>query len=404
MQSTGKTHKWVFSLLGVLVLISLCSVLIAQNAHQPAPAASAASAASPSFSDQLTPTIDSLMLAAVESSSIPGGVVCVTTSEGIIFEKAYGWRQVVPDTLPMTLDTRFDLASLSKPVGTAMAVMRLAEEGKIDLNAPVSDYLPHFEGGAHVVHLLTHTSGLPAYMDATSLARHYGSALPQALLDTICHCKRVCGVGEKENYSCLNYITLQHIVERVSGCPFERYVTVQVFEPLNMFHTGYHPAGCPIASTEILRGDSLPLCGVTHDPLARIMNNGVSGNAGVFSTAEDLALLAQFLLQNQHTSFVRQLTTTPDSLSLSPYTLGWRRQNEEITYMGTRLSKTAVAHTGYTGTLMVVDPANDLAIILLTNRVHPTVRKNINPLRAALCDAVSRDMEQKRAETAIARQ
>ena len=333
--------------------------------------------------------VDSLMQSAVTTGMIPGGVVCVVTSQGIVFEKAYGFRQLTPDTLPMTTGTAFDLASLSKPVGTAMAVMTLAKEGEIDLNAPVRQYIPQFKGEAHVVHLLTHTSGLPAYMNADVLQKRYGKCQPQALLDTICRCRRPYGVAEKENYSCLNYIVLQHIVEAVSGEDFDKYVTKHVFEVLGMKHTMY---GCckdqDIAATEILRGEKLPLCGVTHDPLARVMNGGVSGNAGVFSTAGDLALLARFMLLHKEEPMVREMTHVPDSLQFSRHTLGWGKQANDITYMGTLMSNEAYAHTGYTGTLMAIDPLRDVAIILLTNRVHPTVRKNINPLRAAVCDAV----------------
>ena len=260
-------------------------------------------------------TIDSLMLKAINEGLIPGGVVCIIQSDSIIFHKAYGYRQLVPDTLPMTIETTFDLASLSKPVGTAMALMTLAEEGKVDLNAPVSRYLPQYEGNAHVVHLLTHTSGLPAYMNPEGLRKRYGAPAPQALMDSICRCRRLCNPGEKEIYSCLNYIVLQHIIQSVSHEEFALYVQKHVFDALGMHHTGYGSTAHNVASTEILHGTTIPLCGITHDPLARIMNDGKSGNAGVFSTSGDLAKLTLFLLNNKQDPVVWRMTHVPDSLT-----------------------------------------------------------------------------------------
>lgn len=338
--------------------------------------------------------VDSLMKDATDKALIPGGVVCITTSEGIIYNKAFGYRQLTPDTLPMTTDTEFDIASLSKPVGTAMALMQLVQDGKIDLNYPVQEYLPAFKGDAHVIHLLTHTSGLPAYMNVAALEKRFGKGNSKALIDTIARCPRIAAAGEKETYSCLNYIALQHIIEAASGIPFDQYVETHIFQPLGMYSTHYGARSRNIAATEIPPGDTLPLVGIVHDPLAQKMNNGISGNAGLFSTASDLALLGQFLLRNKQEEVIRMMTSVPDSLqSVTRHCLGWGKQAADITYMGTEMSENAYAHTGYTGTLMAVDPDRDIAVILLTNRVHPQPKGNINPLRAAVCNAVIKQIK-----------
>lgn len=335
--------------------------------------------------------VDTLMQQAVCDTLIPGGVVCVVKDTGIVFIRAYGNRQVYPDTLPMTDSTLFDLASLSKPVSIASAVHRLAQMGKVDFNAPVSRYIPDFEGNISVMHLLTHTSGLPPYANAKRMEKLYGAHNPEGLLDYICHCPRDFEPGTDVRYSCLNFITLQHIIERVTGQDLRTACHTLVFDSLGMTHTDYCPdtALCDnIAPTEFT-SDSVLLKGVVHDPLARVMNNGLSGNAGLFSNAHDLARLAQHLLQHKDSAAVLQLTTVPDSLSFSYRTPGWQINNDELTYTGTRLSNRACCHTGYTGTSMIVDPVNNLAVIILTNRVHPVDKGNVSPLRGAVTDAVA---------------
>lgn len=332
--------------------------------------------------------VDSLMRNAVDSARVPGGVVCVVADTGVVYLQAYGARAVYPDTLPMTVNTVFDLASMSKPL-VAMAVLRLVAEGKVSPDSPVSDYLPEFEGKARVVHLLTHTSGLPAYVNPRKLELLCGAATPQNLIRYICHCPRSFPAGTACRYSCLNYIALQHVVERVSGDDLAAFCAGRVFRPLGMMHTAYCPPPAwqeNMAATEMLP-DSTVLCGVVHDPLARLVCNGVSGNAGIFSTAEDLARLAMFLLSDTAAADVCLLTQCPDSLAFAGRTCGWAKKTGEVRFMGTRTGECTYGHTGYTGTSMVVDPEKCLAVILLTNRVHPHDKGNINALRAAVTDA-----------------
>ncbi len=228
----------------------------------------------------------------------------------------------------------------------------------------------------------------------------------QGLMDSICHCPRWSSAGEKQNYSCLNFITLQRIVEEITGERFDMYCEKHVFEPLGMRETRFYPverdaingvstalsgqetrcmASLLVAPTELLEDSSL-LCGYVHDPLARVMNAGISGNAGCFSTAEDLARLAQYLLLHKQDSIVKMFTTVPDSLAFSHRTLGWAAPDSTVHYLGTNPTPLTYGHTGYTGTSMVVVPEQNKALIILTNRVHPYDKGGVNGLRRKVAD------------------
>ncbi len=370
--------------------------------------------------------VDALMDSAIVAGGIPGGVVCLTADTGIVFLKAYGNRQVVsshlacetdecytvvPDTLPMTTNTVFDLASLTKSVATTSAIMCLVRDSALDVNTPVGQFIPAFEKGDSITlaHLLTHTSGLPPYLNVKRLTKRYGEGNRQGLMDSICHCPRWSSAGEKQNYSCLNFITLQRVVEEISGERFDEYCQKHVFEPMGMKDTRFYPleadatngistalseqetqcmASLLVAPTELLEDSSL-LCGAVHDPLARVMNAGISGNAGCFSTAEDLARLAQYLLQHKEDSIVKTFTTVPDSLAFSRRTLGWAAPDSTVRYLGTNPTPLTYGHTGYTGTSMVIVPEQSKALIILTNRVHPYDTHGVNQLRKRIADAVS---------------
>ena len=342
------------------------------------------------------PEIDSLMLSAVDSGLIPGGVVCVADCDTVLYLKAYGNRQVFPDTLPMTEETLFDLASLSKPTSTAMTVFSLVADGKLSLDEYVSKYVPQIKDSFNITHLLTHTSGLPPYLNVKRLVEHYGEATPEALLDSISKCPRIARPGEKVRYSCLNFILLQHVIQNIEGKSLAEVARERVFMPLGMKHTTYMPdsAWLPmVAPTEYIPvpdADSVLLHGVVHDPLARVLNHGNSGNAGVFSCAEDLARLGQFLLKNKKNRYVAQMTSMPDSLAFSGRTLGWGHNDSLTSYTGNLFGPQTYCHTGYTGTSMIVDPEAELCLIILTNRVHPKDKGNLNPLRGAVADAVYR--------------
>ncbi len=333
--------------------------------------------------------VDDVIWDAIQSEDIPGAVLAVVRHGKMVYLKAYGNRQLVPDTLPMTTETVFDLASVSKCVGTTLSIMQLIERGQIRLVDPVDVYLPHFqpwidkETGRKtritIADLLTHTSGLPAYGPTEELIEKYGSPSPEGLLEYICHCPRIYKPKEGHVYSCLNFITLQHVLEKVTGTTLAAYAQEQVFDPLGLQHTTYNPQGETLtlcAPTE-LQEDGLPLIGKVHDPLARLLNDGNSGNAGVFSNAEDLAVMAVALLNGGTFQgrrilgpmTVKAMERIPADVKAYGRNLGWGRAGS---WNGDLFNpKTVYGHTGYTGTSMVLDPETDTAIILLANRVHP---------------------------------
>lgn len=379
-------------------------------------------------------SVDSLIEASVAAGDMPGAVLCVASVDesGRLEQRitAYGKKALFGSVEVMTESTLFDLASLSKPVGAGLAVLRLAEEGRIALDSPVSRYLPDYEGDATVTDLLTHTSGLPAYAQWKQLT---GGGVPlmlcgeeeavrrKALLRVYLeHCNRLAPPASEFRYSCLNFITLQLIVEAVTDMGLDEYTRRYVFEPLGMLHTGYRPVlmadtantAC-IAPTEALPvslfteafkeqnkrylyHDSICLCGVVHDPLAREMNGGVSGNAGVFSTVQDLLLLGEWMLGlrqvndavmtavQRHALFFE----VPQGYESFGRTYGWDAYSDYSSCKGVFAPKEAICHTGYTGTSMVVDPVNKRIIILLTNRVHPYDGGGVISLRKKLANAV----------------
>lgn len=337
------------------------------------------------------PSVDSLMLSAIREGVIPGGVVCVTDKDRVLYLKAYGNRQVFPDTLPMTPNTIFDIASLSKPTSTAMCIFSLVADGKLSLDDYVSDYIPQIKDSFNITHLLTHTSGLPSYLNIKHIEKRYGVVNAQVLLDTICRCPRYASAGQSYRYSCLNFILLQHVIENIENAPLSEVAHRRIFVPLGMTHTCYQPDSSmlPLVAPTELMNNSVLLHGQVHDPLARICNGGISGNAGVFSCAEDLARLGRFLLANKNNQYVHTMTTVPDSLAFANRTLGWKHRDSILSCAGTLFGPNTYCHTGYTGTSMVVDPDEELCLIILTNRVHPKDKGNLNPLRLAVADAVT---------------
>ena len=351
--------------------------------------------------------VDAAIGEAVGKGQIPGAVVAIVRHGRLAYLKAFGNRQTYPAEKPMTTDVIFDLASCSKPVSTAMSALILYDRGMLDLDSPVSRYLPGFDdkyGSIKVAHLMTHTSGLPAYAPVEKLSEKYGSPSPQGLLEHICHVRRDFTAGADFQYSCLNYITLQYIVERISGQSLRQFSHDNIFRPLGMRHTDYLPgendrkkwAG-KIAPTTLDKDGNL-LCGKVHDPLARVMNGGISGNAGLFSTAEDLAVICAMLQSGGswggkrilEEKTARLMRSVPGFASRFGRTYGWDISSPYASCNGTLLSRETYGHTGFTGTSIVIDPVNDCSVILLTNSVHPDEkRKGIVKLRKEISDIVA---------------
>lgn len=366
---------------------------------------------------------------AVARGEIPGAVLAVVRHGKIARLKAYGNRQLVPETVRMTENTIFDLASCTKPLATATSTLILVERGKLRLIDAVSDYIPDFEnwrgsdGHKHtirIIDLMTHTSGLPAYVSEERLQQDFGEASGRTLMQYICSCTRLFEPETDFRYSCLNYITLQQIVEQVSGMSLREFARQNIFAPLGMNHTDYIPcrydadsdrirvADLPcwadsepawnarIAPAEKLENGQL-LCGINHDPLARDLLGGVSGNAGLFSTADDIALFCTMLLEGGCHDGVRILSPLavqtmcrePRATRGLRRTPGWDIGTAYGSCCGDLFSDNTFSHTGSTGTSIVIDPDNDIAVILLTNCVHPAAGHSVVHLRSLVANTVA---------------
>lgn len=279
-------------------------------------------------------------------------------------------------------------------MSTAISVMQLCENGMLRLTDPVANYIPDFcnwkdgEGNTATIriqHLLTHTSGLPAYASVESLKKKYGAPNPEGLLEHICQVKRQFKPGTDFQYSCLNYIVLQNIIQKCTGQSLRDYAREHIFLPLGMHHTFYLPIGedhsrwTNLIAPTTRQDDGSVLRGQVHDPLARIMNGGISGNAGVFSTVDDIALLCATLQNGGRWKGTRILSeqtvltmrTVPEWAKEFGRTYGWDVSSPYASCNGELLSSETYGHTGYTGTSIVIDPVNDISIILLVNAVHP---------------------------------
>lgn len=337
---------------------------------------------------------DSAILDAISRKEIPGAVLGIVRHGCMAYKKAYGCRQVYPTIEPMTTETIFDMASCSKSMSTAISVMQLCENGMLRLTDPVANYIPDFcnwkdgEGNTATIriqHLLTHTSGLPAYASVESLKKKYGAPNPEGLMEHICQVKRQFKPGTDFQYSCLNYIVLQNIIQKCTGQSLRDYAREHIFLPLGMQHTFYLPIGedhsrwTDLIAPTTRQDDGSVLRGQVHDPLARIMNGGISGNAGVFSTVDDIALLCATLQNGGRWKGTRILSeqtvltmrTVPEWAKEFGRTYGWDVSSPYASCNGELLSSETYGHTGYTGTSIVIDPVNDISIILLVNAVHP---------------------------------
>lgn len=367
--------------------------------------------------------IDSVVQDGIDQGLFPGAVVAVVKGGHIAYLKAFGNRQTVPDTLRMEEGTLFDLASLSKCVGTTLSFLQLVERGQVRLSDRVDRYIPGFrnwqdadgEDPIVIQDLLTHASGLPPYIDAEPFVERYGMDNPAALLDSIARTERQCKPGTRQIYSCLNFITLQHILQSVTGERLCDYAQREVFDVLGLRNTCYfplfgHPASKadaatlqPLCAATEVQEDGLPLVGAVHDPLARLVNGGNSGNAGVFSTAEDLSILAIALMDGGAykgqrilgPETVRKMFEFPaDNAPEVARTLGWDTYVLSPGTSGDIFDRThLVGHTGYTGTSILLEPTSRTGVIILTNRVHPYDEGNVGRVRGTIANIVAGAIE-----------
>ena len=337
--------------------------------------------------------LDAAVDESVRAGSIPGAVVVVGHDGKIVHRKAYGSRALLPAREAMTIDTVFDIASLTKVVATTPALMKLFEQGKLRINDPVTAYLPEFQGGKSditVRDLMTHFSGLRPDLDLEPAWSGYDTGIRRALAE-----KPAAPAGIRFVYSDINFILLGEIVHRLSGKTLDEYAREQVFGPLGMRETMFLPPAAlrpRIAPTEIDPKTGAPFRGVVHDPTARFMG-GVAGQAGVFSTASDLAIFAEMWTGLGERAGVRVFSpltiakfSSPNSAPDQPVLrgLGWDIDSVYSAPRGELFPIGSYGHTGFTGTSLWIDPASKTYVILLTNAVHPKAGKNLNPLRSKL--------------------
>jgi uncharacterized protein YbbC (DUF1343 family) len=325
-------------------------------------------------------------------------VVVVGRRSGVVYQKAFGARALLPEREAMTLDTVFDLASLTKPIATATSIMALVDRRKIDLDQKVAHYLPGFaargKSAITVRQLLVHVSGLPAETPVADYT--LGRAQVQKRLAALAP---KAAPGTAFVYSDVGYLVLEEIIRKVSGEDLASFASEAIFRPLGMSETGFHPSpelrkrGAP---TE-MRNDAW-MRGEVHDPRAFRLG-GVAGHAGLFSTARDLATFARMILGRGEIDGKRVLSRAAVAKMLAPHdipggirALGWDMQSSYSTNRGTSFSRRAVGHGGYTGTSMWIDPEQDLFVIFLSNRVHPDGKGQINPLAGAIGTLVGTEM------------
>lgn len=344
--------------------------------------------------------VDSLMNASVADRAFPGATVAIGRHGVVTKLEAYGYY-TYDKTVPITTRSRFDLASLTKVVGTTTAAMKLYDDGRLDLDDRVIEYLPEFEQGGKasvtIRHLLTHTAGLIPFRPFHTL----GVTRRDALIDTIMAEKLLYAPGTESRYSDLGMITMMLIVEKVTGQPFAEWMDQNVFDPLEMYDTEYRGrvSDTLFVPTEYDASFRRRLIqGEVHDEAAWILG-GVSGHAGLFSTIEDLSKFA-FMLTNDGfvngMQFLRPETirtfTEAQNKSLHSRALGWdTKAPDGYSSAGELFGPNSFGHTGFTGTSLWVDPDQDLFVILLTNRVFPT-RENlkITHVRPKLADLAYR--------------
>jgi serine-type D-Ala-D-Ala carboxypeptidase len=342
--------------------------------------------------------IDHVVERGIKAGGYPGASVVVGRRGAAVWEKGFGklsWESSSPG---VSADrTIYDLASLTKVVGTTTALMVLYDQGKIRLDDPVSRYVPAFSGGAKdqvtLRMLLEHRSGLPAGRDLWRLAH-----TPAEARDVVISTPLVCEPGRCYEYSDLGADMLGFVVEAASGEPMDKFLSENVFTPLGMMDTFFRPADSlhsRVAPTEVAPPRRYPLQSEVHDENAFALG-GVAGHAGLFSTAADLSVFAQMMLNGGVYNGTRVVADTTIALftkrAAGTRALGWDTCGGSGS-CGQYLDEEAYGHTGFTGTSIWIDPSRDMFVVLLTNRVHEPKAKRpakvIADVRADLADAAA---------------
>ena len=356
--------------------------------------------------------VSHLLRRAVAEGCFPGAVLVVGYQGQRVYEQAVGAAALTPCPRRMTLDTVFDLASLTKPIATATALMLLVEAGMVGLDAPIDTYLNVCRRPGHesptLRQLLSHCSGLPAWrpyyqavdpsLPASARRRTvYAAVHGESLIDR---------PGTAMRYSDVGFILLGELVEAMTGMPLDEFCRQRIFAALELEGLSYRnlerprSAGVPFASTERCAWRRYTLEGEVHDENAWIMG-GVAGHAGLFATAGQVWQFAQSLLGGLQgrswlvsTPTIRAFTTRQGTPAGSTWGLGWDTPSPGLSSAGQYLSSTAFGHLGFTGTSLWIDAIKQVIVVLLTNRVHPSrQREGIKTLRPLLHDAVMRALQ-----------
>jgi uncharacterized protein YbbC (DUF1343 family)/CubicO group peptidase (beta-lactamase class C family) len=339
--------------------------------------------------------LDAAASDAVAAGAVPGAVVLVGEGERVLYRKATGSRALLPALEPETVDTIFDLASLTKVLATTPAVLLLWEQGRIDLDAPLGRYLKEINAPAlqdvTVRRLLTHSAGLPAMPVREAMARGFPEAARVLARGGL-----AATPGTTFLYSDTGFILLGELVRRVSGEPLDRFVRKRFYNPLGMRHTTFRPPESwrpRIAPTEIVNSHG-PLRGIVHDGNARLLG-GVAGHAGLLSTADDLARFCRMLLHGgvlDGRRYLKESTVramfTPEVIGETTRGLGWDMASPYSRGLGSFFPMGGVGHTGFTGPAIWMDPGGESYLIVLTNRVHPYGKGSVVELRRRISAAV----------------
>lgn len=379
--------------------------------------------------------IDRLVNDSINKGDIPGAVVAFGNKDGILYQKAFGDRQIFPTREKMTVDSIFDLASLTKVVCTTVCVHLLADRGLINLNQKAAFYLPEFglngKDQLTVRQCLTHTAG---FVPDNPISEYQGS--PDRIWNNICQMKLAYSPGQKFVYSDLGFIVLGKIVERISGMPLDRFAEKNIYSILNMNDTSFNPPQSKrvrIVPTE--KRDGHYIRGQVHDPRSFALK-GVAGHAGLFSTANDLSVLCSVLLNkgkisdhragqpdlqkrnvsstientskdrgsalvfsNDHHLFTEKTfekmtedQSVPGLAKLYPgnniRSLGWDKKSVFSRNRSSLLSNSAFGHSGFTGTVLWIDPDNNFYLVFLSSRLHPDGKGSVADLARKIGDSV----------------
>lgn len=350
--------------------------------------------------DDVESTIHELATDAIETGNTCGLVVLIGSADSVLFHEAYGHRQVEPERKPMERDTLFDLASLTKPIATATSIMKLVEAGRVDLDAPVSRYLPDFgqngKGAITVRDCLLHRSGLTPDNHLSDYAGSVEESFSK--IDAL-----ACSYEPQSDfrYSDVGFIVLGRIIEAVASESLSGFAEREVFRPAKMTTAGFLPGdklAFLAAATE--KRDGEWLVGEVHDPRAHRLG-GVAGHAGLFATAADLSQYARMILNGGQVDGQTVLKPETVKLMLSAVevvdgqrrALGWDSKSKYSSNRSELFSDRAVGHTGFTGVSIWIDPERDLFVIVLGSRLHPHGKGSINGTAAEIGTVAVRAVE-----------